>query len=103
VLLVTWPRWEWVAVERLRVPEALAEVVRTGDYHRVLAAAPLVPDEFADRYAWVGPPERVAAQVAALAGCGLAGVTILPHAAGGDVVPTIRRFIEEVRPRVERA
>jgi alkanesulfonate monooxygenase SsuD/methylene tetrahydromethanopterin reductase-like flavin-dependent oxidoreductase (luciferase family) len=103
VLLVTRPHWGWVGAEGLEVPPALVEVLRTGDYNRVLAAAPLLPDGFADRFAWVGPPGRVAEQVAALADLGVAGVTILPHAPPGrpeSLWDTARAFAAEVRPRV---
>jgi 5,10-methylenetetrahydromethanopterin reductase len=104
-LLVTWPKWEWVEAEGLVVPPALAEVIHTNDYQKVVAAAPMLPDAFADRYAWVGPPDRVAEQVAALVRLGVTGVTILPHAPPdrpGDVWPTARAFVREVKPRVER-
>jgi 5,10-methylenetetrahydromethanopterin reductase len=103
VLLVTHPHWEWVEAEGLEVPPALVEVLRTGDYDRVLSAAPLLPEAFADRFAWVGPPARVAEQVAELIQHGVSGVTILPHALPGrpaDVWATARAFIQEVRPRV---
>ena len=103
VLLVTQPHWAWVAAEGLEVPPALAAVLREGDYNRALAAAPQLPDAFADRFAWVGPPARVAEQVAALADVGLGGVTILPHAPPGrphELWPTVQAFAAEVRPRV---
>jgi 5,10-methylenetetrahydromethanopterin reductase len=103
VLLVTQPHWDWVEAEGLEVPAALADVLQTGGYDRVLSAAALLPDAFADRFAWVGPPARVAEQVARLLQEGVAGVTILPHAPPGrpgELWATARAFVEKVRPRV---
>lgn len=91
----------------LELPPALREAVQrlgyTHDPAPLLAAAPLVPDEFVDAVTLTGPPADVALGAVRLARAGIAQLMVYPMAPGGDIVTTLERFQLEVMPRVRAA
>lgn len=91
----------------LAVPPRLRERVRTLPYTHdpapLLAAAPLVPDEFVDAVTLAGPPEVLVPEVVRLARSGIGQIMVFPLAPGGRIETTIERFQREVMPRVRQA
>ena len=95
----SYPDRGFVEAVGLTIPAELEAIIREGDEGRIWAAAPLVPDEFVDHFAWAGTAEQVAAQVARVLAVGITSVTILPNPPEA-VRPTLRAFANEVIPKV---
>ncbi|GAB4457828.1 MAG: 5,10-methylenetetrahydromethanopterin reductase [Anaerolineae bacterium] len=94
----SYPDRAFVEAVGLTVPAELEAIIREGDEERIWAAASLVPDEFVEQFAWTGPAEQVAAQVAQVVDLGLTHITILPTPPEA-VRPTLNAFAREVIPK----
>lgn len=95
----SYPDRAFVEAVGLAVPTELEEIIRGGDEGRIWAAAPLVPDEFVEHFAWAGTVEQVAGQVAQVAAAGITNITIVPSPPN-NVTPTLTAFAQEVMPRI---
>lgn len=95
----SYPDRGFVEAVGLIVPAELEAIIREGDEGRIWAAAPLVPDEFVEHFAWAGTAEQVAAQVARVVAVEISNVTILPNPPEA-VRPTLCAFANEVIPKV---
>jgi 5,10-methylenetetrahydromethanopterin reductase len=102
-LLSQYPKWDYLEPLGVRLPPAFAELAARKDRALLPAAMAALPDEALDRTVLVGPPDRVAAQVAGVLRDEVSHVTIRPHAVPGQAVgEVIRAFAEDVMPRVWR-
>lgn len=95
----SYPDRAFVEAAGLSVPAELEDIIREGDEEGIWAAAPLVPDEFVEHFAWAGAAEQVAAQVAQVVSAGITNITIVPSPPN-NVTPTLTAFAGEVIPRV---
>lgn len=95
----SYPDRSFVETVGLTVPDELEAIIREGDEGRIWAAAPLVPDEFVEQFAWAGTAEQVAAQIGQVVALGVRNITILPNPPEA-VTPTLRAFAREVMPAV---
>jgi alkanesulfonate monooxygenase SsuD/methylene tetrahydromethanopterin reductase-like flavin-dependent oxidoreductase (luciferase family) len=59
-----------------------------------------VPDEYVEKYAWVGAPAQVASSIAAAVKSGFQNIVLLPQPLADDPGDAIARIAEEVLPRV---
>jgi 5,10-methylenetetrahydromethanopterin reductase len=99
----SYPDKSFVEQMGLEIPPELEEVLIKKDHRLTTQAAHLVPDRIVEAYTWAGSAEEVAQRVAEVVEMGITSITFLAHPADdtGDVMPTIRAFAEEVRPRVD--
>jgi 5,10-methylenetetrahydromethanopterin reductase len=95
----SYPDRAFVEAVGLTVPPELEAIIKEGDEERVWAAASLVPDEFVEHFAWAGPAEQIAAQVARVVEMGITQVTIMPNPPEA-VTPTLTAFANKVMPKV---
>jgi 5,10-methylenetetrahydromethanopterin reductase len=103
LLVLLHPQWSFLDELGISMPDEVTEVCAAKDYAAMAERGKLIPDALIDAFGWAGDPETVATRVRALADLGVRRFVVLPHAAGGDVLPTIRRFANEVIPAVEAA
>lgn len=99
----SYPDKSFVQQMGLEIPPDLEAVLAKKDHALTTEAAHLVPDEIVEAYTWAGTAEDVARRVAQVVEMGITSITFLahPYDESGDVMPTIRAFAEEVRPRVD--
>ncbi|GHH63414.1 oxidoreductase [Streptosporangium violaceochromogenes] len=103
LLVLLYPQWGFLGELGVSMPEEVTQACAAKDYAAMAERGKLIPDALIDAFGWAGDPETVTRRVRALAGLGVRRFVILPHAAGGDVLPTVRRFADEVIPAVESA
>jgi 5,10-methylenetetrahydromethanopterin reductase len=100
LLVLLHPNWSFLEDLDLTLPEELVEVCVAKDHTAMAGRRHLIPDALIDAFGWAGDPSSVAERVALLADLGVRRFVVLPHAAGGNVVPTIQAFASEVIPAV---
>lgn len=101
LLWSSYPNRDFVSQVGLEVPPELEKMIAERDYELMFKAAPLVPEQFVDAFAWAGTPEEVAAKISHIADMGIRrfGVWVLAPPEGG--IETVMKLIaEEVVPRV---
>ncbi len=77
----SYPDRRFVERAGLRVPDEMEAFNKLRDYDRIGDVAHLVPDEFIDKFCWVGTPMQVADRISAVltdAGVGEVGIWLLP-------------------------
>jgi alkanesulfonate monooxygenase SsuD/methylene tetrahydromethanopterin reductase-like flavin-dependent oxidoreductase (luciferase family) len=99
----SYPDKSFVQQMGLEIPPDLEAILAKKDHALTTEAAHLVPDEIVEAYTWAGTAEDVARRVAQVVEMGITSITFLahPYDESGDVMPTIRAFAKEVRPRVD--
>lgn len=101
-LWTSYPNRTFVQQAGLEVPAELERIIAKRDYNLLANSHHLIPDEFTDKFCWVGKPEEVARRVAEVVNMGIENITFLPNPpAGGNVLETIREFALTVKPMVE--
>lgn len=100
----SYPDKSFVQQMGLEIPPELEKVLAKKNHALTNRAAHLVPDEIVEAYTWAGTAEEVARRVADVVRMGITNITFLahPYDETGDVMPTIRAFAQEVRPRVDK-
>lgn len=103
LLMGSYPDTGYVRHAGLEIPPALEEMMRQKNEAKSMASGHLVPDDFVDAFTWAGTPDEVARQIASVVGLGIPEICILPQPPRGQPVePIMRRFIEDVMPRVRK-
>ena len=101
LLSASYPDRSFVRASGVAVPRELDAITARRDRAAAGEAGQLVSDELLDAFVWAGTPADVAEQVAAVAELGIDEVTFMPHPPPGVPVELgLRRFVEEVVPRV---
>jgi 5,10-methylenetetrahydromethanopterin reductase len=96
----------WDYLERLGVtlPQAFVDIAATRNLRAAAEASHLLPPEAVERTVLAGDPARVAAQLSAAIRPGVTRLIVRPHPAPGDSAgDVLRRFAEEVAPRIGAA
>lgn len=96
----------WDYLERLGVtlPQEFVDIAAQGDLRRAADAGHLLPSEALERMVLAEDPERAAARLASAIRPGVSRLIIRPHAIrGGSVGEVLRRFANEVVPRIGAA
>jgi 5,10-methylenetetrahydromethanopterin reductase len=99
--MASYPDAAFIRRVGLELPPDFEEMCRQKDEDLALASGHLVPDEFVDKFAWVGTPGRVADQVARAVREGYGNVVVLPQPLSRDPGRAITRFAREVLPAVD--
>lgn len=101
-LTSSYPNRSFLQVLGLELPEAFEEVARHRSQSLAAANAHLVPEKVVRAFTWLGTPEQVAEQVAAVVDLGIRNITFMPRPLqSGDMLSTVRAFAGEVKPRAE--
>lgn len=102
MVMASYPKTDFLDHVGLALTPELEEMCRQRDEALALASGHLVPDEFVEKYAWVGSPARVASGIAAAVRSGYQNVVLLPQPLDADPGDAIERIAEEVLPLVEQ-
>lgn len=101
MVMASYPKTDFLESVGLELTPELEEMVSRHDEALALASGHLVPDEYVEKFAWVGKPARVASAIAAAVRSGYQNVVLLPQPLNADPGEAITRIAEEVVPRVE--
>lgn len=98
----SYPDKSFVQQMGLEIPPELERILAKKDHALTTQAAHLVPDEIVEAYTWAGSAEDVARRVAEIVRMGITSITFLAHPYDEEIgiMPTIKAFAQEVRPRV---
>lgn len=99
----SYPDKRFVHQMGLEIPAELEKILAKKDHALTNQAAHLVPDEIVEAYTWAGTAQEVAERVANIVRLGIGNITFLAHPYDEKVgiMPIIKAFAEEVRPRVD--
>ncbi len=100
MVMASYPDTAFLQHAGLEITPELAEMSRQKNEALAFRSGHLVPDEFVRQYAWVGTPDEVAGQVAAVVDAGFSGIVVLPQPLSTDMGPQLQRFARDVIPRV---
>jgi 5,10-methylenetetrahydromethanopterin reductase len=101
MVMASYPKTDFLEHVGLTLTPELEEMCRQRDEALALASGHLVPDEYVEKYAWVGTPAQVASSIAAAVKSGFQNIVLLPQPLEGDPAEAMSRIAEEVIPRVE--
>jgi len=98
----SYPDKSFVHQMGLEIPAELEKILVKKDHALTTQAAHLVSDAIVEAYTWAGTAEDVAPRVAEIVRMGITSITFLAHPYDDEsgIMPTIKAFAEEVRPRV---
>lgn len=102
MIMASYPKTDFLDHVGLTLTPELHEMARQHDEALALASGHLVPDEFVDKFAWVGSPARVASGIAAAVRSGYENVVLLPQPLAADPGEAIARIASEVLPLVDQ-
>ena len=102
MIMASYPRTDFLDHVGLTLTPELHEMCRRHDEALALSSGDLVPDEFVDKFAWVGSPARVASGIAAAVRSGYDNIVLLPQPLAADPGEAIARIAAEVIPLVEQ-
>jgi len=98
-LVAGYPRWDFLEILGVSVPDAFREIAARKDPSLLDAAADALPMEVVDVSMLAGRPARIAARIAPLLRPEIGGMAIRPHACPGTGVDHVMRaFVREVVP-----
>lgn len=101
-LIASHPRWDFLEVLGVTVPDAFAEIAATKDLSRLDEAIQALPMDVVDASMLAGGPARVATRIMPMLRPEVTGMTIRPHACHGTGVDDVMRaFVREVVPRLQ--
>jgi 5,10-methylenetetrahydromethanopterin reductase len=100
MVMASYPDTAFLTHAGLEITPELEAMARQKNERLAFGSGHLVPDEFVHKFAWVGTPDQVALQIAAVADAGFTSVVVVPQPLTVDPEPTLLRFAREVIPRV---
>jgi 5,10-methylenetetrahydromethanopterin reductase len=100
VVMASYPDTAFLRHAGLEITPALEAMSRQKNEELAFASGDLVPDDYVRQFAWVGPPDDVARQIAAVADSGFDTIVFVPQPMGSDPERLLERFAREVIPRV---
>jgi 5,10-methylenetetrahydromethanopterin reductase len=100
MVMASYPDQAFLNHAGLEITPALAEMAAQKNETLAFQAGHLVPDEYVEQFAWVGTPDDVARQIAAVVDSGFRNVVVLMQPMRVDPGASIRTFATEVMPRV---
>jgi alkanesulfonate monooxygenase SsuD/methylene tetrahydromethanopterin reductase-like flavin-dependent oxidoreductase (luciferase family) len=103
MVMASYPDTAFLAHAGLEITPELEAMSRQKNEALAFASGDLVPDEYVRHFAWVGAPDDVAEQIAAVVDSGFDTIVFLPQPMSADPRPILRRFAREVIPRVHAA
>jgi alkanesulfonate monooxygenase SsuD/methylene tetrahydromethanopterin reductase-like flavin-dependent oxidoreductase (luciferase family) len=102
MIMASYPKTDFLDHVGLTLTPELEAMARQHDEALALASGHLVPDEFVDKFAWVGSPARVASGIAAAVRSGYDNIVLLPQPLTADPGETMARIASEVLPLVDQ-
>lgn len=101
-LIASYPRWDFLEILGVSVPDAFTEIAARKDPGLLEVAAQALPMEVVDVNMLAGRPTRIAARIAPLLRPEISGMTIRPHACPGTGVDDVMRaFVRDVVPLLQ--
>ena len=93
--------WDYLERFGITLPQAFIDIAASRNLRAAAEASHLLPREAVERMALAGDSDGVAAQLAAAIRPGVTRLIVRPHAPpGGSVGEVLRRFANEVAPRI---
>ena len=100
MVMASYPDTAFLAQAGLELTPELETMARAKNEALAFSSGDLVPDEYVRQFAWVGTPDEVAGQVAAVIDSGFRTIVFLPQPMSIDPAPTLQSFAREVVPRI---
>jgi 5,10-methylenetetrahydromethanopterin reductase len=100
MVMASYPDDAFLRHAGLEITPGLAAMAEQKDEALAFASGHLVPDDFAEHFAWVGTPAEVSERIAAVVDSGFSDVVVLLQPMSVDPAPQLRSFAREVIPRV---
>ncbi|TME30362.1 MAG: LLM class flavin-dependent oxidoreductase [Chloroflexi bacterium] len=100
MVMASYPDTAFLEHAGLEITPQLEAMARQKNEALAFGSGRLVPDEYVRQFAWVGTPAEVAEQIAAVVDSGFGTIVFVPQPLGADLEPTLRKFAQEVIPRV---
>jgi 5,10-methylenetetrahydromethanopterin reductase len=100
MVMASYPNHAFLDHAGLELTPQLAEMASHKNETLAFSSGHLVPDEYVSQFAWVGTPDEVAHQIAAVVDSGFRNVVMVMQPLRTDPEASIRLFASDVIPRV---